>query len=52
MTPSLDSREEEFECIECGGKKNIVLCEICRDVVCKGCLFNHNENEREEALKT
>ena len=51
MTKELDGRVEELHCIECDGVRNIELCKECRDVVCKGCMFNHNEMEREEALK-
>ena len=50
MTKELDGREEELHCIECDGVRNIELCKECRDVVCKGCMFNHNENEEEAKI--
>lgn len=41
---------EQERCIECDGTKNLVLCKECRDIVCKGCMFNHNENEEEAKI--
>ncbi len=43
---------EEALCIECDKDKNLTICEICRDIVCQGCLFNHNQEEIKERQNT
>jgi len=46
LTRKLERLEEE-RCIECDGVKHLEICKTCRDIVCKGCMFNHNQNELE-----